>query len=144
MPDSALPARPALSIVTLAELEGGVSIAPALTAARRKATDALAATLAVLALDREVVAIYGGIVAACGFHRRRVLDRLIAATAIVHDLALITINGDDFRDIPGLSLEVWSGQIRDTRTFALCRPSVEIDDSSDSQRVTWNSTRVAE
>ena len=37
----------------------------------------------------------------------RILDRLIAATAIVHDLTLVTINGADFRDIPGLKLEAW-------------------------------------
>jgi predicted nucleic acid-binding protein len=50
---------------------------------------------------------YGDIVRANGFSRTRVFDRLIAATALVHDLTLVTINGADFRDNPGLNLEVW-------------------------------------
>ena len=58
-------------------------------------------------LDEHVVEQYGHIVRDCGFTRARVFDRLIAATAIVHDLTLVTINGPDFRDIPGLKLEVW-------------------------------------
>lgn len=105
-----LPTLPALSILSLAELEGGVAATLALRAARRAATDALAATLDVLPLDRDVVQRYGALIAAAGFNRRRIVDRLIAATAIVHDLRLVTINGGDFRNVPGLSLEVWSAQ----------------------------------
>lgn len=36
--------------------------------------------------------------------RARALDLLIAATAIEHDLRLVTRNIDDYRDIPGLRL----------------------------------------
>jgi len=32
---------------------------------------------------------------------------MIAATAMVQGLTLVTINGDDFRDIGGLSLDIW-------------------------------------
>jgi predicted nucleic acid-binding protein len=39
--------------------------------------------------------------------RSRILDRMIAAQAISTGITLITMNGDDFRDIPGLNLEVW-------------------------------------
>lgn len=61
----------------------------------------------VVPFDASVVASYGEIVRALGYSRARLIDRLIAATAIVHDLMLITINGDDFRDIPDLALEIW-------------------------------------
>jgi tRNA(fMet)-specific endonuclease VapC len=32
---------------------------------------------------------------------------MIAATALAHDLTLITMNGKDFRDLPGLKLVEW-------------------------------------
>jgi len=32
---------------------------------------------------------------------------MIAAAALVHDLTVITMNGNDFRDVPGLKLEIW-------------------------------------
>lgn len=32
---------------------------------------------------------------------------MIAATALVHGLVLITLNGRDFTDVPDLDLEVW-------------------------------------
>lgn len=60
-----------------------------------------------MAFDQNVVAAYGAVIRVLGFSRPRILDRLIAATAIVYDLTLVTINGADFRDIPGLKLEVW-------------------------------------
>ena len=103
-----LTSRPALSLLTLVELEGGVYSRPDVMRARRVALDTLLRRLDVAPFDARMVATYGRIVAACGFSRRRILDRLIAATAIVNDLTLITINGEDFRDIPGLKLEIWS------------------------------------
>lgn len=35
---------------------------------------------------------------------QRALDLIIAATALEHDLTLVTRNQDDYRDIPGLRL----------------------------------------
>jgi predicted nucleic acid-binding protein len=36
--------------------------------------------------------------------RSRALDLIIAATAIEHDLTLVTRNIDDYRDIPGITI----------------------------------------
>ncbi|UVO51916.1 PIN domain-containing protein [Sphingomonas sp. SUN019] len=103
----ALDDAPKLSIISLVELEGGVVAKPDLATVRRKNLDTLLAKVVVAQFDRAVVEEYRGIVEAIGFSRRRILDRLIAATAIANDLTLITTNGVDFRDIPGLKLEVW-------------------------------------
>jgi tRNA(fMet)-specific endonuclease VapC len=35
------------------------------------------------------------------------LDLMIASTALVHDLTLVTHNTQDFKNIPGLRLEDW-------------------------------------
>ena len=99
---------PSISLVTLAELEGGVFVRAGETARRRERLDLLMTGLNVLPFERDVVAAYADIVSVLGFSRRRVLDRLIAATALVHDLTLVTANGPDFHDIPDLKLEVWS------------------------------------
>lgn len=39
--------------------------------------------------------------------RRRALDLLIAATALEHDLELVTHNEDDYKDIPNLRRYQW-------------------------------------
>ena len=98
---------PAISIVTLIELEGGLAVAPDLASGRREALARFLLTAQVLPLDRQVTAAYASIIAVTGFSRPRVLDRLIAATALAHDLTLVTTNGPDFATIPGLKLEIW-------------------------------------
>lgn len=103
----ALEERPALSIISVIELEGGIAARPDLAAARRASLDFLVARLAVLDFDGRAVAAYRNIIAATGHSRSRLLDRMIAATALVHERVLITANGADFRDIPGLKLEIW-------------------------------------
>ena len=99
-----------LSILSRAELEGGVYREPSLAPFRRRLVDAMLGEFTLVELSPEIVTAYGNIVRACGFSRRRVIDRLIAATAIVHDLTLVTMNEADFRDVPGLRLEVWGAQ----------------------------------
>ena len=42
-----------------------------------------------------------------GFSRRKTIDHMIAATALANGLSLITLNAQDFRDVPGLLLEIW-------------------------------------
>jgi tRNA(fMet)-specific endonuclease VapC len=51
---------------------------------------------------------YEAIIAARGFSRRLIVDRMIAATALANDLSLATLNPRDFSGIPGLTVEDWS------------------------------------
>lgn len=95
-----------ISIITHVELEGGIYARPDLTGTRRASLDILLETLEVLPFEERALRAYSNIVAACGYSRPRILDRMIAATALVHDLTLITSNGDDFRDVPGLKLVI--------------------------------------
>lgn len=103
----ALPGTAGLSIISLIELENGVYAKPHFVEVRRQALDILLASLSVLVFDGDAARSYRRIVATRGYSRRRVMDRMIAATAIAHALTLITLNPADFRDIPGLTLEAW-------------------------------------
>lgn len=96
-----------MSILTVIEMEGGIVSEPEHAVRRRAGLDSLMDSIAVIDFDSQAVAPYRAIMEARGFVRSRVVDRMIAATAIAHDLTLITINGGDFRDVPGLKLEVW-------------------------------------
>ena len=95
------------SIITLAELEAGVVADSALTVLRRRRLERLVSTIDIVPFDRACMSAYGQILAAVGYSRRKTLDRMIAATALVHDLTLVTINAPDFRDAPGLRIEDW-------------------------------------
>ena len=96
-----------LSAISRVELEGGVAAVPALTALRRAKLDVLLVDLEVIEFTDEMAEDYGRIVLQSGYSRRKIIDRMIAATAIVSGMTLITTNGDDFADIDGLKLEVW-------------------------------------
>ena len=92
-------------MIALVELEGGVRGDE--RDLRRARLDVLLKTVEVkpfLAADARA---YGEIVNTTGFSRRKVLDRMIAAQAITAGATLVTRNGDDFRDIPGLTLLEW-------------------------------------
>lgn len=99
--------NPCISALTLIELEGGVHAKPDLSAKRRQRLDLILAEFTLIEVDADVASRYGAIVAECGFSRRKIIDRVIAATALVHDLTLITLNVGDFQDIPGLRVESW-------------------------------------
>jgi predicted nucleic acid-binding protein len=92
-----------LSIVTVVELEGGIDKDDA----RRAGLDLLTRALEVRAFGASEARAYGSIVAACGYSRRKVLDRMIAAQALVLDIPLLTLNGADVREVPGLRLIEW-------------------------------------
>lgn len=96
-----------LSIVTRVELEGGVHRDAADAPARRARLDTLLRAIPVLAFDDAAADAYAAIVASAGYSRRKLLDRMIAAHALVHRATLVTMNADDFRDIVGLELLAW-------------------------------------
>jgi predicted nucleic acid-binding protein len=41
------------------------------------------------------------------YSRRKLLDRMIAAQAMVHNATLVTMNASDFNDIPNLKVLAW-------------------------------------
>lgn len=96
-----------LSVITVVELEGGIDREPSNALFRRQRLDAMLRTVDVAPFDAHSAAAYGRIVAACGYSRRRVLDRMIAATALVIGAAVVTANPDDFSDVPDLRLVKW-------------------------------------
>lgn len=96
-----------LSVVTRVELEGGVYRDPKETGLRRPRLDAMLAMLPVLAFDDASADAYHSIIEAVGYSRRKLLDRMIAAQALVHRTTLVTTNASDFNDVPGLSLLAW-------------------------------------
>lgn len=96
-----------LSIITRVELEGGVYREPAESGLRRARLDAILDVLPVLAFDEHAADAYRTIVEAVGYSRRKLLDRMIAAQALVHRAAVVTQNPADFRDVPGLEVIAW-------------------------------------
>jgi tRNA(fMet)-specific endonuclease VapC len=95
------------SVLTRIELEGGIAADPARAGVRRMRVDRLLAVVSVLAFDDAAADRYREILTITGFSRRRILDRMIAAQALVHDATLVTLNGTDFKDIPGLKVLAW-------------------------------------
>lgn len=98
---------PFISAITKVELEGGVETDKLVSRQRRRALDALLRRLTVIDFSSEMADVYGQIVAQAGFNRRKIIDRMIAATAMKQNFILITSNGKDFADIDGLRLEIW-------------------------------------
>ncbi|CAN5855808.1 type II toxin-antitoxin system VapC family toxin [soil metagenome] len=104
---SALDDAVLLSIITRVELEGAFYRDPAHCHVRRVRLDTILAALPTLAFDDAAADAYGSIVASAGYSRRKLLDRMIAAQALVHRASLITMNAGDYADVPGLSLLAW-------------------------------------
>ncbi len=96
-----------ISIITRIELEGGVT-RPGSDPRRRDLLATFLNSVTVLELTDAEARAYRAIVEQVGFSRRKLLDRLIAATALVHKLPLATLNPGDFADVPGLEVVDWS------------------------------------
>ena len=60
-----------------------------------------------VAFDDIAAKTYWTVVASAGYSRRKLLDPMIAAQALVHRATLVTLNPDDFSDVPGLSSIAW-------------------------------------
>ena len=97
-----------ISVVTRVELEGGVHRDAVDAPLRRARLDVLLAAIPTLAFDEEAADAYGAIVAHSGYSRRKLLDRMIAAQALVHRATLVTMNPVDFADIAGLDVRSWA------------------------------------
>ena len=97
-----------LSILSVVELEGGAPSAPEGAIVRRIKLDELYSTVEILDFGWEEASAYRTIVDTCGFSRPRVIDRMIAAQAIIAAATLATLNPRDFHEIPGLKVEDWS------------------------------------
>ncbi|MFM9977455.1 MAG: PIN domain-containing protein [Sphingomonadaceae bacterium] len=104
---AALDARPVLSAITKVELEGGVYARPQMLAQRRRRLDALLRTFEVVDFNADMATNYGGIVQRVGFSRRKIIDRMIAATALSLNAVLMTTNVGDFAEIDGLEFGTW-------------------------------------
>jgi tRNA(fMet)-specific endonuclease VapC len=99
----------ALSALSLAELQRGLYKSPALWASRKARLDTILETIPVLPFDAEAAEAYGRIIAQIGWSRGREFDRMIASHAISTHRTLITANVADFRDVPALQFEDWTG-----------------------------------
>lgn len=96
-----------MSIISRVELEGGVYRDLSQRLARRQRLDTLIATIPVLTFDEAAADTYGSILDAAGYSRRKILDRMIAAQALIHRATLVTQNPTDYQDVPGLDLLTW-------------------------------------
>jgi tRNA(fMet)-specific endonuclease VapC len=101
-----------LSVITRVALEGGVHQEPRQAPIRRRRLDEMFAYLPTVPFDDRAADAYRAIVEARGFSRRKVLDRMIAAQALVLKATLVTLNGEDFQDVPGLDLLAWDAGAR--------------------------------
>ena len=100
--------QPAISVITRVELENGVHREPRYRDVRRARLDVILDAVITLEFGVAEADLYMEILARLGFNRVRILDRMIAATALAHRIPLATLNPRDFEDIAGLELDNWS------------------------------------
>lgn len=105
---NALTALPMISVLTRVELEGGVYREPEQASVRSTRLQLLLEQVEELPFSLEQAVAYGRIVASSGYSRTKLIDRLIAAQALVASVPLATLNPRDFHGIPKLEIEDWS------------------------------------
>lgn len=101
-----VPAELAVSVVTIGELRLGVLLADDVDVRHRRLTTLqLASQLEPLPIDDRVADTWSGLVASLRQAGRRmpVNDSWIAATALAHDLPVVT-RGTDYQNVPGLTV----------------------------------------
>lgn len=64
-------------------------------------------TIATLDFGATEIREYRRVLEATGYSRRKTAGCMTAATALVHGLTLVTLNGRDYRDVPGLDFVAW-------------------------------------
>lgn len=74
---------------------------------RRARLDVILKAMPALAFDDAAAHAYGAIVGHAGQSRRKLLNRMVAAQALIHRSTLVTMNSVDYADIPSLKLLVW-------------------------------------
>ena len=104
--DAAFARGLSISTITLAELRVGANTAGAENKDEER-LDLLIRVLTVRPFDEAAAQDYGRLVRQVGVKRRN-FDRLIAAHARSRGLIVVTRNGRDFSDVPGLVVENWS------------------------------------
>jgi len=97
-----------ISVVTLAELEYGVS-ASGRPAKNREALDQFVSPLEVAPFDRRATVVYGRLRAVLEKKGQMIgsMDLLIAAHAVSLDMRLVTHNSREFERVSGLKIENW-------------------------------------
>lgn len=107
---SALPVRPVITTITLAELSVGplVTDDPDQRAARQAHLQLAEASFRPLPFDAAAARRFGGVAASLRASGRkpaaRAYDALIAAVALANDLPVYTVNPTDFHGIAGLTV----------------------------------------
>jgi predicted nucleic acid-binding protein len=102
-----------ISVLSIGEMEKGISRLP--SSKRRKSLETVLEGIVVrfdrriLELDVSTLRRWGQMVASLEVKGRKlpVIDSLIAATALEHDLTIITFNTRDFADTKASVLNIW-------------------------------------
>jgi tRNA(fMet)-specific endonuclease VapC len=93
-----------VSMISVVELEGGLARDPANAAVRRARLDEMYAGMILLDFTLAEAGAYGRIAVSAGYSRRKLLDRMIAAQALCAEAVLVTLNPQNFDDVPGLAI----------------------------------------
>jgi tRNA(fMet)-specific endonuclease VapC len=101
---AALKSGMAMSAISLVELEGGVARDLDGGPRKRALVDELLSGIQLLPFGEAEARAYGRIAVAAGYSRRKLIDRMIAAQALVAEMPLVTLNPADFSDVPGLRI----------------------------------------